>query len=156
MISIVTTVCAVQSRSLGSIPDTGRKLFCLTKRPGAAQLTGNPILVAQLMRNGTHYPPTSSAKVKNEWSYKSCPPYIITTCTRISLHIRKHERILIRSFLFWFVPLYCIVLYCIVLYWIQTKCYTHRKKRIYELNLKNTGRNLTTKKRRKCKRKAKT
>ena len=44
MVSKVTAVCAVQSRSRGSIPDRGRKFFSFTKRPGATQGTGSPSL----------------------------------------------------------------------------------------------------------------
>ena len=121
MVSKVTAVCAVQSRSRGSIPDRGRKFFSFTKVLVPPRVPG-ALLWAQLIRNEADYPPPSSAKIKNEWSYNSSPPYIMR-CTRTPLPVRKHALILIRPFLFWFILLCCIIL--------NTKsCCTHRKKSI--------------------------
>jgi len=84
----VTAECAVQSGSRGSIPERGWKFFSFTKCPGATQGTGSTLHGAQLVRSEADYRPPSSAKVKNECSYNSSPPYIMT-CTRISLRFRK-------------------------------------------------------------------
>jgi len=51
MVSIVTAECAVQSRSRGSIPETGRNFFSFTKCPGTTQGTGSTFLGSHLMRS---------------------------------------------------------------------------------------------------------